>query len=207
MIDADDYLGIPTLPVMFAPLAGDLVWAAAPFDLYSWGAPRNGSYTVDNGFFFATGGLGLALTAGFAAARAAGNSARRRQARADLVERWLPIDAGTVFVSNLGLYLATPGGLHVWGWDSITSIQILQPRQISLTGESANGPIHWLVVSDAAELLFTLWARVRHPAHPQFSSRAWLDRGWFERMASNGEGLPPNLSGRWWTDPSGPIGG
>lgn len=42
MIDADDYLGIPTLPVMFAPLAGDLVWAAAPFDLYSWGAPGNG---------------------------------------------------------------------------------------------------------------------------------------------------------------------
>lgn len=193
-LDAGRYETIPTLQVMFAPMANDLVWGAAFFNLYSWGAPGNGSYVRDNGFFFATGGLGLALTAGTALARAAGNRSRRRQAEANAAPRWLHIDQGTVYVSNLGFYLAAPNGLHTWTWEAVTSMQMLHPGQASLTGTSNNGPIHWLLATDAAELIFTLWARVRHPNHPQLTSRAWLDLGWYDRMAKAGRALPTGFS-------------
>jgi hypothetical protein len=197
-IDAGHYVEIPTLSVMFAPMPDDLVWAAAPFRLYSWGAPGDGSYVRNNGFFFATGTFGLALTAGAMIGRAVGNNARRQRAVADSMPRWMLSASGSVFVSNLGFYLATPRGLYTWTWGPISSMQLVQPGQVSITGTSEGGQVHWLVATDAAELLFTLWARVRHPSHPQFSSRAWLDAGWFERMNQAGRALPPNLSGRWW---------
>ncbi|MDO5645245.1 MAG: hypothetical protein Q4G21_06115 [Dermabacter sp.] len=190
LLDADRYQEIPTVPVTFAPMPHDIVWGSAPLHLYRWAAPGNGTYTRDDSFFIATGGLGLALSAGVALGRAAGNNARRRQAQFDSVPRWMPIDQGAIYVSNLGFYLAVPGGLHTWTWESVSSMQLVHPAQVTITGTSDNGPIHWLMATDAAELLFTLWARVRHPAHPQYSTRSWLPQGWFERVQAAGRPLP-----------------
>ena len=82
----DHFDEVPGIPVPFAvpgQFPQNRVIATAPFTLYSFQAAGDGSYVHDNGFFFATGEYGLALTAGVGLARAIGNSQRRNAAQAD----------------------------------------------------------------------------------------------------------------------------
>lgn len=38
--------------------------------------------------------------------------------------------------------------------------------QVMITGNSQNGLVQWLILSDWAELVFTMWCWVRHPRPP-----------------------------------------
>jgi len=59
----------------FPPPAPDRAfWASGTFELMDLRAAGDGSYMRNDGFFFATGPLGLALTAAAAVGKAAGNS-------------------------------------------------------------------------------------------------------------------------------------
>lgn len=73
------------LPVPFAMQLGgseERILAHGPFQLFSWAAPGDGSYMHNTSSFVATGRGGMAMMAGFAVARAIGNSSRRRSAEA-----------------------------------------------------------------------------------------------------------------------------
>ena len=43
-----------------------------------------------------------------------------------------------------------------------------------------------MIRSDWAELLFVLWALVRHPRHPQLGNGGWQPPGWQDRCRANG---------------------
>lgn len=197
-LDAGQDVDLPTLPVHFAPMRGDVVWASSPYRRYRWDAPGDGSYYQQGGFFFGTGAVGMAAMAGGILATEIGNSARRRQAQLDTVQRWMETDTGELYLSRYGFYFASQNGLGSWSWEPVTSMELVNFGHVVMTGRSDAGSVRWLLSTFAAELFFTLWARNRHPDHPQFGSRAWLHGDWFARMSQAGYALPPNLSGRWW---------
>lgn len=154
----------------------------------------DGTYERDNGWFVATGGVGLALTAGFAASRAIGNSQRRARAMQDAQARWRETDRGTIWVSNTGFYLHTAAALLPWTWEHVTSMSLAGPHLLIMTGQSTSGLIQWMVDSDWAELMFTLWCRDRYPAHPQFTGFTWIPGGWADRLKAEGLVPPPHPS-------------
>lgn len=157
----------------------------------------DGTYVHDAGFFFASGRYGAALTAGVAIGRAVGNRSRRRAAADAAVPRWCLVDDGLVHVSDFGFYLQSRRGLLPWGWGAVTSAQLVGPGRLWMSGNSTNGPVQWIVDSDWAVLILTMWARVRHPRHPQFEQGAWIPEGWAARITADGYPLPPDHSGRW----------
>lgn len=165
--------------------------AGCSFRRLVWGATGDGTYTHNSGFFFATGAIGLALTAGAAAGRAARNSARKRQAAAGLEPRWLETDAGALYVTTHGFYMQDQEGLFAWGWDSITSAQVANGL-VELSGESTSGPTTFALAADYAELVFVLWALARHPSHPQLLEGSWLPYNWLRR--ADDAGYPSRLS-------------
>jgi hypothetical protein len=55
---------------------------------------------------------------------------------------------------------------------------------MALHGNSTNGPIHWLLHSPWAPLLFALWCHNIHPRHPRYLSDTWLPAGWRQRAAT-----------------------
>lgn len=157
------------------------VLAHGPFTLLSWTAPGNGEYMHNSSTPIATGRGSIAMMAGFAAARAIGNSARRREAKARAQPRWLQIDQGTVSVSNFGFYLHGPHGLAPWSWSGVRAASLTAPGQLSIDGMSESGPVKWLLNSHWAELVFLLWASVCSPHHPQLTGRTWLPEEWLTK--------------------------
>ncbi|MCA0438311.1 MAG: hypothetical protein LCH98_17875 [Actinobacteria bacterium] len=197
--DVNRFHEVETVPVLFAPqLAPDERFVAAGhFQLYDYGAVGDGTYERNSGFFFAAGPAGLALTGGVAAARAIGNASRRSRAASDAIPRWKVIDQGQIWVSHLGFSMRGQQSFLVWDWPSILAVELIGPGRLCFDGESDRGRIRWILQSDWAELAFTLWARARHPQHPQFVGRTWIPPGWAERTIARGYALPPALSGRW----------
>jgi hypothetical protein len=134
--------------------------------------------------------VGLALTAGFAVAQAAGNASRRNRAAQDAVPRWLLSDRGLMWVSTAGFYLQTVNGLFPWAWQHIQSAQLLAPATLHLQGQSDTGSVSWLIVSDWAELAFVLWALQMHPQHPMLTQMTWVPPGWQQRCVQAGYAPP-----------------
>jgi hypothetical protein len=100
----------PQVTTPFPPLSPDSAYlASGGYELLEFRAPGDGTWMRDRGFFFATGGLGLALTAASAVARHARNSSRRSKALADATPRWLPVDRGHVYVAFRSMALR---GIH-----------------------------------------------------------------------------------------------
>ncbi len=95
-------------------------------------------------------------------------------------------DHGHVFVTTHGFHLQTMGGLYQWTWDAVTAMNVVGFGIVELHGESSNGPVHWLLHTYAAELLFMLWAMARHPRHPQVVSNTWLPPHWVGWAAAQG---------------------
>lgn len=191
-LDAGRLAEVGPIGTVFAPPFGpdELMLGAGPFQLLEFCAAGNGQYERNGGFFFATGRYGLAMTAGVMAAQAFQNS-RARQAAADAAQqRWRQVEQGWLTVSDHGFHFQTPQGLLTWSYSDVMEASLTAPGQVMIAGQSTNGPVRWIVVSDWAELLFTLWARARHPRHPQFVGRTWIPAGWSERVLRAGMPLP-----------------
>lgn len=175
------------------------VLAQGGFELLTHRPVGDGSYVHDGGFFLAAGRGGLGLSAGVLAGRAIGNARRRARAAADTVPRWVPDDAGTVWVSTHGFYLQTPRGLYGWPWAPIVSAQLVGPGALHVQGgESVGGPVSWVLRSDWAELVFVVWAMNVHPGHPQLVDGGWLPPQWWARCQAAGHAsqrLLPALRG------------
>ncbi len=178
------YDSIPSIPVDFVVDGNhpdNKIIAGATFSLFSYRAAGDGTYVHNDGFFFATGGLGLALTAGFMAARAAGNSERRRRAMHDAQLAWRPVCNGLLYINQYGFYFRTPNSLSKWVWNSIVQCQVLELGCVTLIGDGAQGRMNYMIRSDYAELIFAFWAMVRAPQHPQYLTGVWLPDGWVAR--------------------------
>jgi hypothetical protein len=175
---------IHPIPVEFAVpgrYPENRVIAAAPYSRYALEARGDGTYTPDGGFFFATGGWGLALTAGAAIGRAVGNARRRARAEQMASSAWYPLDQGSIYVNQFGFYLRTPTGLDAWTWEDILECQMLEPGRWAMLGVTPAGQCNFVVESDLAELVFASWALARQPQHWQFLRRVWLLPEWVER--------------------------
>lgn len=166
------------------------VVGGGPFVLLDYSATGDGTYLRDGGFFFATGAAGLAITGLLAAGRAMGNARRRDAAAAAAVPRWRQIEQGVLYVSTAGFYLQTARALLPWSYAAVDAMWLVGPGALNFQGNSDAGRISWVLASDWAELTFTLWARLMHPQHPQFTGRSWLPAGWIERARASRFGLP-----------------
>lgn len=179
---------LPRVMTPFRPHLAEqeVVIAHGQFQLLTFRPVGDGSYVQNNGFFFATGGAGLAATAAFAIGQSSGNKRRRQQAAAMATPRWVPDDSGAIWVSTAGFYLNSPLGLRPWPWSSVVTTSLTAPGSIRVQGESTTGPVDWILQSDWAELAFVCWAMSQHPDHPQFVGRTWVPPGWDERDAARG---------------------
>lgn len=192
-----DVATLPRLATAFPPRHShdEVVVASGPVDVLTWRALGDGSYVQNNGFFFATGAGGLAATALFAGAQAVGNSARRAQAAAAAVPRWVHDWSAQLYVSTHGFYFENVTGLHSWDFTAVDAMELLAPAAVSMRGTSTTGPVSWVLLSDWAELLLVSWARLRHPQHPQYVLDRWVPPGWAERdrlrLSANQTALPP----------------
>lgn len=186
----------PPVPTSFPPrlLRDEQMLARGPFRLLDHKAIGSGEYVHKDGIFMATGPGGLVLSGAFAAGQALANSSRRRQATASATPRWHVIEQGMLFVSTGGFYFDTGHSLLAWAYTAVTAAELTGPGALRITGESENGPIAWLLESDWAELVFTLWARAVHPQHPQYLAHRWLPPGWVERAEASPAGLPQRRS-------------
>ncbi len=196
LIDSGSLGSWPVLGTHFPPRlgTGEHMLVSGGFVLHDHTAIGDGSYVHDGSFFYASGRGGLALTAGLAGVTALGNASRRAAARADATPQWRVIDHGQLWVSTHGFYLMTANGLFPWGYDSIEGAQLVAPASVWFTGQSDSGQIAWILASDWAELIFTLWARVRHIQHPQFEGGRWVPPGWRERVIDAEAALPRALT-------------
>lgn len=181
-----EWRDLPNIGVSFVTGEHERVLASSPFELYTWRALGDGSYAHSSGTMVAWGRGALPVMVGFAAGQAMGNSARRSAAVAATVPRWVHDDGGQIYVTTHGFHLQTMGGLYRWSWDSIDSAQVVHHSIVEIHGRAANGAVHWRFRTPAAELLFTLWALVRHPRHPQLISGTWLPPNWARWAAEQG---------------------
>lgn len=175
-------------PTQFA--ADEQLWSIGPFRLFDLRAPGDGTYVEDRSWFFATGALGLALSAGVLAGRKMGNDRRRRQAEEALVPRWIEIAAGDLYTGTHGFYMHSPNGLWSWSWLDIQSADVMGPGWLRFTGEGRGGQVNWSLVSDWAELLFLAWAMARHPGHPQLVTGHWWPGVWPSGPTAGSNALP-----------------
>lgn len=190
-IDARRLDSRPYLATYFPLLPGEKVLSQGGFTLLDYQSVGDGSYLHNSSYFYASGGLGAAMTLGFAASRAAGNSRRRRAALAAATPRWLAIDSGELHVSTHRLCFQSAGSFYGWTYDAIDVAQLAGPEQMHFSGTTEDGRrISWILDSVWAALAFTLWARSRHPHHPQFTGRTWIPAGWADRVRATSYGLP-----------------
>ncbi len=156
--------------------AGEVMLAEGPFELSTFRAVGDGSYVQRSAAVLPIGGGGLGLAAGALVAQGVVNRRRRAAAAAAATPRWVVDDGGMLWVATHGFYLQTARGLYPWPWQSIASAELFGPGQVHLHGTSDGGQISWIIGSKWAELLFALWAMVRHPCHPQFVTGTWAPR-------------------------------
>lgn len=161
--------------------AGERFLATAPYTLAEFFPLGDGSYRRVQGGRM--GGLPAAV----------GNARRRSAAAAAATPRWNPVESGWLFLSTHGFYLAG-SGIRPWPWTDVTAATMTAPGAVHLYGESAAGAVSWTVHSDYAELLFAVWARTRHPDHPQLAAAAWLPPDWSERAAAHLGTVPDSLA-------------
>lgn len=190
--DAGQLHQVPPIATTFAPPLGpaERMLGAGPFQLLEFCAAGDGVYERNGGFFFGVGRLGLAMTAGAMAASAIQNSKARRAAADAAQVRWRQVDQGWLTVSDLGFHFQTAHALLVWRHRDVLEASLTAPGQVMIAGNSDRGPVRWIIASDWAELLFTMWARMRHPQHPQFQGRTWIPGGWSDRVVQAGLPLP-----------------
>ena len=174
---------------------GEQALAQGTYALDSLRAIGDGSYQRTGAFAFGTGVIGLAVTAGTLAANASRNNAARAQAMADAQVVWRPDSAGMLTVTDRGFVIVTGTGTFRWDWASVDLMQVVAFNTVVLQGRSDRGPVTWRIYSHWAELLFVLWARARHPGHPQLAGRAWLPERWEAWAAWVGHPLPLSLEG------------
>ncbi len=186
-------------PTPFPPAFSrdEVMLAHGPYEHLAYTALGDGTYQHNGSFFFATGGLGLAATAAFMGARAAGNNRRRKQAKADAQSRWIVDGAGTAWVSQHGLYLLSTTGLWSCAWSSLTMADLGAPALLLASMATPQGPHTFGFHSDWAELAFVLWASMVHPNHPRMTPDGWIPPGWHEREAARQQVLqaPRQLEG------------
>lgn len=165
----------------FPPAHGndEKLWATGGFVLSDFRSLGDGTWQVNTPFVFGTGAVGLGLVAGSLVGGSIAKSRARRAAQAAAVPRWVPIEHGTLYLSEYGFYLHTPAVLR-WHWSALTGASVVSPATVHFTGDSANGPVSWLLQSDWAELLFVSWALAIHPRHPQLLTGGWLPQGWLD---------------------------
>jgi hypothetical protein len=162
--------------------ADERLWAGGPFVLSEYRALGDGSWQVNTPFVFGTGALGVGLVAGSLIGGSVAKSRARRAAQAAAVPRWIPVEQGTLYLSQHGFYLHTPRVLR-WHWAAISGASMVAPATVHFTGASERGPVSWLLQSDWAELLFASWALTIHPRHPQLVTGQWLPPGWLEHAS------------------------
>ena len=93
---------------------------------------------------------------------------------------------GTLWVSTHGFYLHTVNGLFPWPYDAIRSAMLVGPGSVHVQGSGDQGPTSWVLDLVWAELLLLMWARRRHPSHPQALGGAWIPPGWADRALASG---------------------
>jgi hypothetical protein len=177
----DQILPVPVEFAVGGSYPDNRIVAVAPFSLHSFESRGDGAYAHDNGFFFATGGVGLAITAGTAIGRAVGNARRRADAARAVQPAWYHLDDGMLCVNQFGFYLRTPTNLLWWDWDSILECHMVEPGRVGMLGMTQAGQCTYLIQSDLAELVFASWAVRRQPQHAQFRHRVWLLPEWVDR--------------------------
>lgn len=205
LIDRGRLADAPAVHSVMAPSIGEgeRFLASGTFALLEFVSGGDGTYVHKSGggmFVLGSAGLVAASAAGMmagAAGRAIGNSSRRKAAAQAAQPQWRQVDSGGFDVSQFGFYLHTMRGIHSWSWWSITSAELVGPGQVMIVGDSDRGAIRWILLSDWAELVFTMWARARHPEHPQFVAGRWVPPGWIERASASDYDLPPVTGGRW----------
>lgn len=206
LIDRGSFHTAEKVPTAFAPQLGEneRVVGAGPFTQFAFVAAGDGSYLHQSGgggmLFTSHPGVlaaGAGLTLAGAAWRGWGNARRRKEAEQLAQEQWRQVGSGSLYVSQHGFYLHTQRGLLPWWWSSISAAQLVGPGQFLMSGDSQHGPVQWILQSDWGELAFTLWARARHPDHPQFQNGAWIPPGWVERARASAYGLPRLSHSRW----------
>ena len=121
------------------------------------------------------------------------NNSRKNRAMADAQPRWMQVGQGQMIVSTHGFYWETPQGLLTWDWDSIIQGEMCGPGEFMMAGQSQHGQVRYIIRSDWSELVFLLWATVRHPQQPQLSNGNWLPPGWPQYAQEMGHQLPPLL--------------
>lgn len=185
----------PAAPQHF-PLqqSGERVLAQGGFVLSNYQPIGDGSYVQSNGMFFAYGRHAAAFTIGAVAGHAIGNSRRRRQAERDAIPRWVQIGQGQIWATQFGFYCQEAASFYSWNHWAVNSMHLVGPGHLNLQGDSSDGPINWILSSDWAELIFTMWARHRHPQHPQFTTPGWIPPGWLDNLQRAGQGPPPLLT-------------
>lgn len=161
------------------------IWVRGDFLLEEFSATGDGSYETSHTVVGGTGVFGLTMLAATWGASAAGNRRRRQQAAQAMVPHWHCVDEGTLYVSVLGIYLRSAGGLFTWPWGSIAQADLPQPGVFVFTGVTPGGPVQMALSSHWAELVFAAWALARHPRHPRLSDGSWWPDGW--------GGTPPDL--------------
>lgn len=192
------------IPEVLAPFPGtngadERFWASGPFELSDFRALGDGSWQVSTPMVFGTGALGVGLVAGSMIGGSIAKSRARRAARAAAVPRWVPIEHGNLYVSRLGFHMHTPRVIR-WNWAGMTGAAMVAPGIVHFTGESAKGPVSWLLQSDWAELVFVSWALAQHPRHPQLVTGEWLPPGWLgharyhRRTPDPAPGIAPTLA-------------
>lgn len=98
--------------------------------------------------------------------------------------QWQVLDSGTVYINRSGFFLRNGVDLQTWSWDSILEARLMAPARLSLLTESPRGHVNLLIDSDAAELVFGVWAAERQPMHPQYLQRIWLIPAWMQHYRS-----------------------
>ncbi|MGE9783980.1 hypothetical protein [Janibacter sp. G368] len=199
---------IAEVSTVFAPQLGrgERMLGSAQFRLLSFTSAGDGSYMHQSGGGFLAVGSGPLIAASLAASgllalgRAAGNASRRNAAAQAAAHQWRQIDAGVVVVSDHGFYMQTPTALNPWGYGAISGAEVIAPGCVAFTGSSQSGPVHWVLISNLSEMLFTQWARQVHPTHPQYIGHGWIPHGWVQRVQASPYDLPsfgtPQIEGQ-----------
>jgi hypothetical protein len=124
-------------------------------------------------------GLGM-LTLGASAALNASRSAAARQHATTI---WRGLDAGTIYISTDGFYLANQQGLFSFGYGGLVSAGIAGPGLLHLDALMTDGSQQRFAISSSwAELIFVSWALKFCPRHPQMQNLGWLPRGFIEHV-------------------------
>lgn len=160
-----------------------------PVSLYELRADGDGTYEYNSGIAIGSGVGGAMLFFGSIAASAASKNRAKNRAVADSRLAFRHNFDADVFVTDAGFMLASMNGIVGWHHDAIDSMLMVGPGQVTMQGQSDEGPIVWQLNTPWAELLFAMWAVVRHPENRLLQDGGWFPRGWIQW--ARGQGRDP----------------